>query len=133
MALLQFSCHFITFSFLIQLHFLYFTLVFQRSCMVSDSSAMATDGSTHSAAHNEAPAPAPAPASAMAVDPVGLPNNHLLPLHLRLDRNNYSYWRALVLAAVRAYELDGHILVTNPIPPMMLPGNVCNPCVSTLG
>ena len=66
--------------------------------MVSDSSAMATDDSTHSAAHQEVLAPALAPM--VAADPPGLSNNHLLLLTLRLDRNNYSYYRTLVLAAV---------------------------------
>ena len=70
--------------------------------MISDSSDMATDGSSHSAAHQEVPAPAPA----VAADPASLPNNQLLLLTLRLNRMNYSYWRSLMLAAVRAYDLD---------------------------
>lgn len=36
-----------------------------------------------------------------------------------------------MLAAVRAYNLDGHILVTNLTPPMMLPGNIPNPTCYT--
>ena len=47
-------------------------------------------------------------------EPVGLPNNALLPLHLWLDRANYSYWRALVLAAGRAYNIEGHLLGSSP-------------------
>ena len=62
-----------------------------------------------------------------APDPAGLPNNALLPLQLRLDRNNYSYWRALVLAATRAYGLDGFVLGTTPSPPEFLAGNRPNP------
>ena len=60
-------------------------------------------------------------------DPVNLPNNTLLPLTLRLDRTNYSYWRALALAAVRAYNLEGYVLGTTPSPPRFLPGNLPNP------
>ena len=62
-----------------------------------------------------------------AIDPVGIPNNTLLPLTIRLDRSNFSYWRALVLAAVRAYNLEGYILGTIPTPPPFLAGNDPNP------
>lgn len=73
------------------------------------------------ATHRAQPPPPP------AINPAGLPNGALLPLQLRLDRNNYSYWRALVLAATRAYGLDGYILGSNIPPPSLLPGNRPNP------
>ena len=60
-------------------------------------------------------------------EPSALPSNSLLPLTLRLDRTNYSYWRALVMAAVRAYNIEGYLLGTIPAPPAMLPGNIPNP------
>uniref|UniRef100_A0A803PMY8 Retrotransposon Copia-like N-terminal domain-containing protein n=1 Tax=Cannabis sativa TaxID=3483 RepID=A0A803PMY8_CANSA len=62
-----------------------------------------------------------------AAAPAALPNNNLLPLNLRLDRSNYPLWRSLVLAAVRAYNLDGHLLGTNPQPQRNLAGNTPNP------
>ena len=62
-----------------------------------------------------------------AADPIGLPNNNLLPLTLRLDRSNYSFWRALVLAAVQAYNIDGSFLGTVLPPPRVLEGNILNP------
>uniref|UniRef100_A0A803NGE1 Retrovirus-related Pol polyprotein from transposon TNT 1-94 n=1 Tax=Cannabis sativa TaxID=3483 RepID=A0A803NGE1_CANSA len=58
---------------------------------------------------------------------IPLPNNHLLPLNLRFDRTNYTLWQSLVLAAVRAYNLDGYILGTIPQPPAILAGNIPNP------
>ena len=59
-------------------------------------------------------------------DQLGLPNNSLLPLTLHLDRSNYSYWRALVLTVVRAYNVDGIILGSIPSPPPHLAGNILN-------
>lgn len=58
----------------------------------------------------------------MALDPIPLPNNSLLPLNLRLDRSNYSYWSALALAATRAYNLDGYLLGTTTQPLPTVPG-----------
>ena len=57
---------------------------------------MASDGSRDSGVQSSpAPAAAPPPVAAAAVrpaiDPVGLPNNTLLPLTIRLDRSNFSY------------------------------------------
>uniref|UniRef100_A0A803NU16 Retroviral polymerase SH3-like domain-containing protein n=1 Tax=Cannabis sativa TaxID=3483 RepID=A0A803NU16_CANSA len=52
------------------------------------------------------------PVSAEA--PLVLPKNNLLPLNLRLDRSNYTFWPSLVLAAARAYNLDGYILGNTP-------------------
>ena len=60
-------------------------------------------------------------------DPAHLPNNTLLPLNIRLDRTNYTYWRALAMAAVRAYNLEGFLTGSIPPPPHMLPGNIPNP------
>ena len=94
--------------------------------MVSDTPTMVSGGSHNSAAREPVPPPAPAPPPPPAIDPVGLPNNALLPLNLRLDRSNYSYWRVLVLAAIRAYNLDGFVLGHTPPPPPVLPGNVPN-------
>ena len=68
-----------------------------------------------------------APLPPMAADLAVLPNNSLAPLTLRLDRTNYSYWRALVLAATRAYNLDGFLLGTSTPPPIVLDGNRSNP------
>ncbi|KAM6549128.1 hypothetical protein CsatB_020804 [Cannabis sativa] len=45
-----------------------------------------------------------------APNPIPLPNNHLLPLNLRLDRSNYTIWRYLILVAIRAYDLDAYVL-----------------------
>ena len=95
--------------------------------MVSVDSAMATVGSQTPPAQVDAPPVQPPPLVAPAIDLVGLPNNHLPPLNTRLDRTNYSYWRALVLAAARAYNVDSHILGTAPPPSMFLAGNVPNP------
>uniref|UniRef100_A0A803Q3J9 Integrase catalytic domain-containing protein n=1 Tax=Cannabis sativa TaxID=3483 RepID=A0A803Q3J9_CANSA len=67
-----------------------------------------------------------APIPAEAEVPPFFPNNNLLPLNLRLDRSNYTYWRTLVLAAVRAYNFDGFLLGTNPTPPQLTAGNVPN-------
>ena len=65
---------------------------------------------------------APPPPTAPALDPLPLSNNTLL------DRTNYQYWHALVLAAVRAYGLEGYLLGTMPPPPTHLPpGNIANP------
>ncbi|XP_030497830.2 uncharacterized protein LOC115713487 [Cannabis sativa] len=61
-----------------------------------------------------------------AQNPIPLPNNHLLPLNIRLDRSNYTIWRSLVLAAVRAYDLDGYVLGHHPQPPEFLAGNILN-------
>uniref|UniRef100_A0A803QH79 Retrotransposon Copia-like N-terminal domain-containing protein n=1 Tax=Cannabis sativa TaxID=3483 RepID=A0A803QH79_CANSA len=61
------------------------------------------------------------------IAPFALPNNNLLPLNLRLDRNNYTIWRSLALAVVRAYDLDGHVLGARPTPPETLAGNTPNP------
>lgn len=64
----------------------------------------------------------------MALDPIPLPNNSLLPLNLRLDRSNYSYWSVLALAATRAYNLDGYLLGTITQPHPTVPGtNQPNP------
>ena len=78
---------------------------------------MASHATTRSVADN-----APRP-QAPAV-PFQIPSNTLPPLQLRLDRNNFSYWRALVLAALRAYNLQGFILGTNPQPPETLAGTL---------
>lgn len=55
---------------------------------------MASDGSRDSGVQSS-PAPAAAPVAAAAVrpaiDPVGIPNNTLLPLTIRLDRSNFFY------------------------------------------
>uniref|UniRef100_A0A803NUX0 CCHC-type domain-containing protein n=1 Tax=Cannabis sativa TaxID=3483 RepID=A0A803NUX0_CANSA len=77
---------------------------------------------------NGAPTNAPPPnPPANEAPPAGLPNNNLLPLNLRLDRSNYTFWRSLVLTAVRAYNLDGYILGTLHQPPQFLEGNISNP------
>uniref|UniRef100_A0A803QHZ4 Retrotransposon Copia-like N-terminal domain-containing protein n=1 Tax=Cannabis sativa TaxID=3483 RepID=A0A803QHZ4_CANSA len=78
---------------------------------------------TDTSARSDTPK-APIPAEAQV--PPYFPNNNLLPLNLRLDRSNYTYWRTLVLAAVRAYNLDGFLLGTNPPPPQLTAGNVPN-------
>uniref|UniRef100_A0A803Q8Y1 CCHC-type domain-containing protein n=1 Tax=Cannabis sativa TaxID=3483 RepID=A0A803Q8Y1_CANSA len=64
---------------------------------------------------------------AQEVQQVALLNNNLLPLNLRLDQSNYTFWRSLVLAATRAYNLEGYILGTIPPPPQILKGNIPNP------
>ena len=77
---------------------------------------MASQGTAPSVADNAQLPP-------VAIDHVALPNNTLLPLHLRLDRNNFSYWRVLVMAALRAYNLDGYVLGTIPQPPPTIHGS----------
>lgn len=71
---------------------------------------------------------APPPPPVVVPEPVQLPNNNLQALQIRLDRTNYPFWRALVLAATRAYGLEGYLLGSIPPPPMHLPpGNIDNP------
>uniref|UniRef100_A0A803QME0 Retrotransposon Copia-like N-terminal domain-containing protein n=1 Tax=Cannabis sativa TaxID=3483 RepID=A0A803QME0_CANSA len=41
---------------------------------------------------------------------------NLLPLNIRLDRHNYSYWRSLILPSVRARGLEETLLGTTPRP-----------------
>uniref|UniRef100_A0A803P6J6 CCHC-type domain-containing protein n=1 Tax=Cannabis sativa TaxID=3483 RepID=A0A803P6J6_CANSA len=83
---------------------------------------MASKGTEPSTRSNTPKAP-----SAAVEIPLFLPNNNLLPLTLRLDRSNYTFWRSLVLAATRAYNLDGYILGTNPPPAQTIAGNNPNP------
>ena len=37
-------------------------------------------------------------------------SSSLMPLSLKLDRNNYAYWRSQVLPVVRAHGLEGFLL-----------------------
>lgn len=97
--------------------------------MVQEHAAMASDGSHDLAVHHQPPRVPHAPP--MATNPAAIPNNTLLPLNLRLDRSNYSYWRTLVLAATRAYNLDSYVLGTHPAPPMILPNTYPNPAYYT--
>lgn len=85
--------------------------------MVSEPAAMASD---QSIVDHDPPA--------RAQDP---PISPLLPLAMQLDRTNYSYWRALVLAAVRAYDLEGFLDGSTPPPPRSTPGNPLNPVFNT--
>ena len=39
-----------------------------------------------------------------------------LNLPIKLDRNNFVYWRALILPAIRALELEGFINSSKPEP-----------------
>lgn len=43
--------------------------------------------------------------------------NHIVPLTLRLDRNNFFYWRSQVLSTVRAHQLEGFLTGTRIRPP----------------
>ncbi|KAF4376978.1 hypothetical protein F8388_022694 [Cannabis sativa] len=63
------------------------------------------------------PAPAPAPAAPALPAPLLQP---LAPITIRLDRDNYPYWRSQVVPAVRAHDLDGFIFGTRPCPPQFL-------------
>ncbi|KAF4402609.1 hypothetical protein G4B88_012394 [Cannabis sativa] len=49
------------------------------------------------------PALAPAPAAPVLPAPLLQP---LAPITIRLDRDNYPYWRSQVVPAVRAHDLD---------------------------
>lgn len=74
---------------------------------------MASEDHSDTIAETNRPVPAP-----VALDPIPLPNNSLLPLNLCLDRTNYSYWSVLALAATHTYNLDGYVLgtTTQPLP-----------------
>uniref|UniRef100_A0A803QGW3 Uncharacterized protein n=1 Tax=Cannabis sativa TaxID=3483 RepID=A0A803QGW3_CANSA len=43
--------------------------------------------------------------------------HHMVPLNLRLDRNNFFYWHSQVLSIVRAHQLEGFINGDRPRPP----------------
>ena len=51
--------------------------------------------------------PAPAPVAPPLPAPLLQP---LAPIAIRLDRENYAYWRSQVVPAVRAHDLDGFFL-----------------------
>ena len=88
---------------------------------------MAPNDPSHSSSPSTGVQPPP-PAPIPAAQHVAFPNNQLLPIQIRLDRTNYQYWRIQVLAAVRAYDLEGFLLGTIPPPPTHLPpGNLVNP------
>ena len=59
--------------------------------MVPEPRAMASVATNDSEAGNARRIPPPPPPPNVHPDPVALPNNHLLPLTVRLDRNNYTY------------------------------------------
>ena len=93
---------------------------------------MATSDPSHSSSPSTGVQPqAPAPAPIPVVPQMAFPNNQLLPIQIRLDRTNYQYWRIQVLAAVRAYDLEGYLDGTTPPPPRNLPGNTLNLAFST--
>ena len=60
------------------------------------------------------PRPPPPPQAPVQAPP--FPHNQLLVAQIRLDRTNYSYWRVVILAAVRAHDLEGFLLGTIPPP-----------------
>ncbi|KAF4350088.1 hypothetical protein G4B88_008488 [Cannabis sativa] len=64
-----------------------------------------------------APAPAPAPAAPALPTPLLQP---LAPITIRLDRDNYPYWRSQFVPTVRAHDLDGFLFGTRPCPPQFL-------------
>ena len=86
-----------------------------------------SDPSSSSPSTGVQPVRRPPPPPPPPVEVPQLPNNHLLPVQIRLDRTNYSVWRVIVLAAVRAYDLEGYLLGTIPSPPLMLPRTVLDP------
>uniref|UniRef100_A0A803PXS9 Integrase catalytic domain-containing protein n=1 Tax=Cannabis sativa TaxID=3483 RepID=A0A803PXS9_CANSA len=88
---------------------------------------MAEQRAPGSNTNQPAPPPTEQQVPVLNLAPANLPNNNLLPLNLRLDRTNFLFWRSLVLAAVRAYDLDGYILGTIQAPDRLLAGNVPNP------
>ncbi|PON78830.1 hypothetical protein PanWU01x14_017290 [Parasponia andersonii] len=61
-----------------------------------------------------------APSARASLSAVAIPNI-LNPLHLRLDRNNYAYWRSQVLEAVRAHDLDDFLFSTRLRPDAFIP------------
>ena len=44
----------------------------------------------------------------------------LLPLHIRLSRTDYSFWKSQILPAVRAYGLEGFLTGDRVRPPAMV-------------
>ena len=44
----------------------------------------------------------------------------LAPIPLKLERENYSYWRSLILPSIRAFDLEDFLIGTRPCPPRFL-------------
>ena len=44
----------------------------------------------------------------------------LPPLHIRLNRTNYSFWKSQILPAVRVYGLEGFLTGDRVHPPAMV-------------
>ncbi|KAL5835320.1 hypothetical protein ACOSQ4_014817 [Xanthoceras sorbifolium] len=55
------------------------------------------------------------PASTTSFSSAAVKLNFNLPV--KLDKNNYIYWSAQVLPAIRAYNLEEYIFETKPAPP----------------
>uniref|UniRef100_A0A803PX14 Retrotransposon Copia-like N-terminal domain-containing protein n=1 Tax=Cannabis sativa TaxID=3483 RepID=A0A803PX14_CANSA len=73
---------------------------------MASSSGLRPEGSSSSAPHHTSQN------SIVQIIP-----NHIVPLNLRLDRNNFFYWRSQVLSTVRAHQLEGFINGDRPRPP----------------
>ena len=57
--------------------------------------------------------------------PLAQLTSNFTPLTLRLDRQNYYYWRAQVISTVRAHGFEGFLLGSVPAPPQFveIPGD----------
>ncbi|KAF4358743.1 hypothetical protein F8388_022510 [Cannabis sativa] len=67
--------------------------------------------------------PPPAPAAPIPVVAPALPaplHQPLAPIVIRLDRDNYLYWRSQVVPAVRVHDLYGFLFGTRPRPPQFI-------------
>ena len=77
---------------------------------------MASQGDSSVSGTRPDPAPA-APVAPLFPAPIMQP---LAPIAIRLDRDNYAYWRSQVVPAVRAHDLDGFLFGTRPCPAQFL-------------
>ena len=60
------------------------------------------------------------PNKTQAVPAVSLQST-LVPLTLKLDRNNFSIWRSLIIPAIRALGLEGFLNGSRACPERFLP------------
>lgn len=83
---------------------------------------MASQGDSSVSGARPASGAVPPPAVPPAVPPPLLAPlfQPLAPIAIRLDRDNYVYWRSQVLPAVRARDLDGFLLGTRVCPPQFV-------------
>ena len=68
------------------------------------------------------PTPMVNPGQAQFPPPLPLQNT-LVPLTLKLDRNNFAIWRSLILPAVRALDIEGFLDGSRVCPPRFVPNS----------